>query len=186
VPVHGLVLNEASPAVQPELKPSDPPDPERRASSSGEQQFDRCVDGFVTQDEQDDSSAAYSEEAFQYFLEIERKRSEISNRPFLLMLIDFKKHPGLNPHIDPATAGQLFSILSRSLRDTDFVGWYREGRVAGAVLTQHGAPEGDDLSEAVRQRVGTKLDKQLSPHLANGLQMRIYHLSPNINLRGVQ
>src|SRR4051812_23643836 len=34
------------------------------------------------------SVQAYTEDAFQYFLEMERRRSEASNRPFVLMLID--------------------------------------------------------------------------------------------------
>ena len=119
---------------------------------------------------------AYNEEAFQYFLEIERKRSELSNRPFLLMLIDFKKHP----RIDSAAADKLFSLLSLCLRETDFIGWYREGRVAGAVLTQHGETGRDDLSDGVRQRIGDALREGLPPDLARQLQARVYQIPSHI------
>jgi len=119
---------------------------------------------------------AYNEEAFQYFLEIERKRSELSNRPFLLMLVDFNKHP----RIDAATADKLFSVLALCLRETDFLGWYREGRVAGAVLTQHGETGRDDLSDGVRQRIGEALRDGLPPGLAPQLQARVYQIPSHI------
>jgi len=125
---------------------------------------------------EDGPNHAYNEEAFQYFLEIERKRSEHSNRPFLLMLVDFSKPP----RIDGVTADRLFSVLSECLRDTDFIGWYREGRVAGAVLTQHGEADGDDLSEVVRQRIAAALRRALPIDLARQLQTRVYQIPPHV------
>src|SRR3712207_6410788 len=88
------------------------------------------------------SAAAYGEDAFHYFLEVERRRSEASNHAFLLMLIDFKVQPGKGPNIPSTSASALFASLRLALRETDFYGWYRDGRVAGAVLTQHGEPDG--------------------------------------------
>jgi GGDEF domain-containing protein len=133
------------------------------------EQSDLQAAGFALQD---GPVHAYNEEAFQYFLEMERKRSELSNRPFLLMLVDFHKHP----RIDAVTAETLFSVLSRCLRETDFIGWYREGRVAGAVLTQHGETEADDLSKGVRQRIGGALREGLPSTLAPHLQARVYQI----------
>lgn len=133
----------------------------------------------------DGPGRAYNEEAFQYFLEIERKRSELSNRPFLLMLVDFK-HPGIHPRIDAVTVDKLFSMLSLCLRETDFIGWYREGRVAGAVLTQHGETEGDDLSDVVRRRIGGALRQRLPADPARLLQVRVYQLPPNAMSRSEQ
>jgi hypothetical protein len=155
--------------------------PDGQAHSGGEKGLDRDSCGFALQDGTGD---AYNEEAFHYFLEIERKRSELSNRPFLLMLIEFNRHhPGVNPEIDGATAARLFPILSQCVRETDFIGWYREGRVVGAVLTQHGEPDRDDLSEVVRQRVADALDKHFPPDRPRSLQVRVYQLSPNTKLR---
>ncbi len=119
---------------------------------------------------------AYNEVAFQYLLEIERKRSEASNRPFLLMLVDFNKHL----RIDAVTADRLFSVLALCLRETDFIGWYREGRVAGAVLTQHGEADGDDLSDVVRGRIGAALRQRLPSDLARQLQTRVYQIPTHV------
>jgi hypothetical protein len=181
MPLHHHVLNEVVAPVQTELNPFDHIGPQGRVNSGGENGVDRYSCGFALQD---GAGEAYNEEAFQYFLEVERKRSEISNRPFLLMLIEFNRHPaGINPEIDVVTAGKLFSILQRCLRETDFVGWYRERRVAGAVLTQHGEPDRDDLSEVVRRRVGDALEEHFPPDRPGGLRVRVYQLSPHASLR---
>jgi hypothetical protein len=134
---------------------------------------DRESGGFALQH---GSGQAYNEEAFQYFLEIERKRSENSNRPFLLMLVDFNKHP----RIHGATADTLFSVLSLCLRETDFIGWYREGRVAGAVLTQHGEADWEHLSEVVRGRIEEALRRHLPSELARHVQARVYQIPPHV------
>ena len=181
VPLHHHMLNGVVTAVQTEPKALDQIGPQGRANAAADDGVDRYSCGFALQE---GSGEAYNEEAFQYFLEIERKRSEISNRPFLLMLIEFNRHPaGINPEIDAATADRLFSILPRCLRETDFTGWYREGRVAGAVLTQHGEPDREDLSDVVRQRVTDALEQHFPPDRPRGLQVRVYQLSPHAMLR---
>jgi hypothetical protein len=125
---------------------------------------------------------AYNEEAFHYFLEIERKRSDASKRPFLLMLIDFGKRPAPWSRAD-AIANKLFLALSRCLRETDFVGWYREGRVAGAVLTQHADAYMADVSEIVSRRIGGELEKHSLSNLTGCVQVRVYGLSPSVKFR---
>ena len=91
---------------------------------------------------------AYNEQAFRYFLELERHRSELSGRPFLLLLVDVKRDSvDLEPQIDASTSRQLFSALTQCLRDTDFLGWYREQRTIGAVLTQDKNPPAIRLFE---------------------------------------
>ena len=54
---------------------------------------------------------AYNEEAFRYFLAIERKRAERSRRSILLLLIDMKKQPGMSGRIPPVVAARIFSAF---------------------------------------------------------------------------
>src|SRR5437870_2508775 len=98
---------------------------------------------------EDGQCEAYNEDAFQYFLEIERKRGEPSNPPVLL-LIEFKPSTGLDAVLNRATEAKFFSTVSRAVRETDFIGWYREGRVAGIVLTQHQESDPKRTMEVVR------------------------------------
>jgi hypothetical protein len=110
-------------------------------------------------------------------MEIERKRSEISNRPLLLLLVDLKQLR-MKKRMHPALAGKLFSALWLCLRETDFIGWYREGSVAGAVLTQRAEIAGTDLSRQVRERVIRVMSERLPKAVSDRLQVRIYQLSP--------
>jgi hypothetical protein len=114
---------------------------------------------------------AYNEEAFRYFLEIERKRSEVSRRPFLLLLVDLKR-----TRISGQLSARLFSQLALCLRDTDFVGWYRDGRVAGAVLTQRPDMPEARVSKKVAQRVREALRRQLDAEMGDQLQVRVYQI----------
>jgi hypothetical protein len=143
-------------------------------SGRGELEHPRC--GLVLEGQR---QHVYNEEAFRYFLDIERKRSELSSRSFLLLLVDLKKQGTLDVGIDKASAVQLFAALSLCLRETDFVGWYRESRVAGAVLTQHADTGGSDLPDTVLQRITGALGEGLPANVVGRLQVRVYQLPTN-------
>jgi hypothetical protein len=116
----------------------------------------------------------YNAEAFQYFLEIERKRTQRSGHPFLLLLADLKNQPGKSALLSRPLASKLFAALWLCLRETDFVGWYREDRVAGAVLTQRAELRHAHMSQQLLERITRVLDQRLPPDVAARLQVRIY------------
>src|SRR5205823_7859534 len=93
---------------------------------------------------------AYNEAGFRYFLEIERKRAARLGRPCVLLLVGLKGQPAPSARIDPMLATKLFSSLWLCLRETDVIGWYREDRVAGALLTQLAD---SSQTDAIRERV---------------------------------
>jgi hypothetical protein len=119
---------------------------------------------------------AYSEEAFRYLLALERKRAERYGRSFLLLLVDLKKASHRLPSMDAEIAAIVFDGLSSALRDTDFIGWYRDGRIAGAVLVQlSGAPSGE-MADAVGQRVRNDLLSRVPADVASRLQTRVFQI----------
>lgn len=124
---------------------------------------------------------AYNEEAFRYFLDIERRRSEILKRPFVLLLLDLKKSAVTNDTQPPPE--KLLSALALCVRETDFIGWYRDRSIAGAVLTQHTETTGPDLADAVSRRVVQVLGDRLPSELARGVRVRVYQL-PGVNKNG--
>jgi hypothetical protein len=121
---------------------------------------------------------AYNEEAFRYFLEIERKRAARAQRPVVLLLMTPRDSPHTGERIDPVLAAKLFSGLWRCLRETDIVGWYREHRVAGAVLTQLDDVPRPDVSDLIRHRVGGTLRDCFASDVARRLRVRVYQLRP--------
>lgn len=136
---------------------------------------DRCSCGVALESQ---LGQAYNEEAFRYFLAIERKRSERSGHPLLLLLVDLmvdlKEQPGLSVRVDPIVAPKLFSGLRLCLRETDIIGWYREERVAGAVLTEFGDGPRMEVSRLVGQRVSGVLRECLPADVARRLRVRAY------------
>jgi len=137
--------------------------------------------GFAPEDRE---GVAFNEEMFQHFLMIETKRSERSNRPFLLLLLDLKKVADLDASIEPTVATRLFSGLSQCLRETDFVGWYRKPLVVGAVLTQREGATGSETAHIVNERLRGALNVEAPSDPLQRLQVRVYRRPQGLrNLR---
>src|SRR5215471_17895212 len=74
------------------------------------------------------------EESFHSMLMLERRRAERSRKPFVLMLLD------ASASVESKTAGRLLSrvcsVLLKSTRETDLIGWYQQGAVLGVIFTE--------------------------------------------------
>jgi hypothetical protein len=92
----------------------------------------------------------YGESAFRYFLEIECARSIRSTHPCALLRVDLKDGCGVSSRMSRPTSERLFKALVKSVRETDFVGWYEDQRIAGVVLTE---VAGERLNESIRRAV---------------------------------
>jgi hypothetical protein len=125
----------------------------------------------------DERNEVYNEETFQYFLGIEQKRSARSKRPVLLLLLSLTDQAGIETSIDASVAARLFSALWQCLRETDFVGWHREGRVAGAVLTHCESGPGMQFAHVVGDRLRLALRSGLHSDPLHRLKVRV-HLRP--------
>ena len=120
----------------------------------------------------------YDEETFVYFLAIEQARTESVNYRPRLLLATLEPVPGQPVPIPPASATRLFEGLRLSLRDTDVMGWYRQGHVAGAVLSAcDDAPE-SEMWGLIEQRVGDTLRQRLPSKAARSLRVRVVQQGP--------
>jgi len=124
----------------------------------------------------DGCGPVYNEEAFRYFLQVERKRASRSNSRFLLLLVDLKRDSQQNAHFEQAAAVKLFAAMLPCLRETDFIGWYRQSRVASAVLTQVGEIPGVEVANLVADRVRDAFGQNLPAATAERLQIRVYQV----------
>ena len=79
-------------------------------------------------------NAFYDALQFQQMLRVERRRTERSKKPFILMLVDLSAvHAG--PHPGDELAKLKFILLSGS-RETDIRGWYEQDRIMGIIFTE--------------------------------------------------
>jgi hypothetical protein len=116
----------------------------------------------------------YDERTFQYLLGLEQRRSDRSGRPFVLVLVDTGTDGNSRARIDPEVATTIFSGLSQCLRETDFLGWYEDGRRAGAVLTELGDGPGSDSRELINEKVLTRgFLERLPSDVARQLQIQV-------------
>jgi hypothetical protein len=124
---------------------------------------------------------AYDEEAFQHFLAVERVRAQRSERSLLLLLVSLRRSEDGSSEISRALSPTLLAALGMCIREIDFFGWYRDRRVAGAVLTQ-----GLDLLDpAARDRILARatsiLNEHLPPSVSKRLRVRVVRLGLNGN-----
>ena len=81
----------------------------------------------------DGNREALTEAIFKRMLGIERKRTERSREPFLLMLLGAGNHHA-SENSDKALDSMLPFLLS-SVRETDVIGWYKDRITVGVIFT---------------------------------------------------
>jgi hypothetical protein len=60
------------------------------------------------------------------------------------------------------------------------IGWYREERTAGAVLTQLGPVPADEMSQIIHQRVSAALSTDVPADFARRLNIRVCRIQPRL------
>ncbi len=87
---------------------------------------------------------------FLRMLRIERKRTERSGRPFVLMLLETET---LFSRARAGAFEKFANILARTTRETDFKGWYKAGSTFGVIFTEIDATRGAAVTRALAARV---------------------------------
>lgn len=122
----------------------------------------------------------YTEGAFRHFLEVERVRALRSGRTFFLLLISLRRGSERGVQFAPGVAANLLAGLGHCVREVDFIGWYRDRRVAGAVLAQGLEEPGADASRRIVERVTRVLGERLPRSVADRLRVRVVTLGSQL------
>lgn len=110
-----------------------------------------------------DRLACWDEPVFRYLVAVESGRAERTGRPFLVLVADAGSALGVSG---------LAPALSRSLRESDLVGWHRTDRRAAALLAETAVDR--DTARLVGTKVLRSLGTALPAEVARGLRVRIY------------
>jgi len=121
------------------------------------------------------NSPLFSEELFEKLLCLERKRSERSRKPFVLMLVDASKP--LHTDRRKIVFAQLAIALSLSTRETDIWGWHKKGSVIGVILTEIGAADTGSLRNTILSKVTSALRPALRPGELEDIRFS-FHMFP--------
>jgi len=116
-----------------------------------------------------------SEESFQRMISLERKRSERSRKPFLLMLVDMGGY--MPSERTTKVLGSILSALAVSTRETDVTGWYKHSSVVGVMFTEIGLEDRASVLGTMITRVSETLKSALSFEQFNQVSLS-FHLFP--------
>lgn len=114
----------------------------------------------------------YLASEFRRLLTIERKRCDRSGNAIIVCLITLPNPENVN------AAREVFNGLSVTLRETDLIGWYKTGRVIGAILTDIELDSRLSAADAVREKLEHSLDGVLGE--ASGQDRLATHIYPEI------
>lgn len=101
-----------------------------------------------------------NEEAFQRMIAVERKRTERSRKPFLLMLLDAGNPQNLEKN--GKALNSIVPVLLSSIRETDVIGWYNDRVTIGAIFTGLLAEDKTSILSTILARVSTTLRDMLT------------------------
>jgi lipopolysaccharide/colanic/teichoic acid biosynthesis glycosyltransferase len=112
-----------------------------------------------------------SEPVFLRHLRLERRRSERSRQPFVLMLVEPARRgrDDLRSNLLERTA----SALLPAIRETDIAGWYKT-RCLGVIFAEVGSRERSSVIDALRTRMITALRSRLRPGEIEQLELSFY------------
>jgi lipopolysaccharide/colanic/teichoic acid biosynthesis glycosyltransferase len=115
------------------------------------------------------------QESFHKIVSRERKRTERSRRPFLLMLLDAGAELGTRDSVRTLT--KIVSTLVPAVRETDAVGWYESGSVVGVIFTELDCEDRNAIVSTMLVRVSSTLRDHLTGEEFDCMRMS-FHVFP--------
>ena len=113
-------------------------------------------------------------EAFRRMIALERKRSERSRKPFMLLLLDMGDRPSEK---NGKSLAKILSVLSLSTRDTDVTGWYKNDCVVGVMFTEIAIEDRSSIPGIILARVTDTLRNNLAFEQFNRVSVS-FHVFP--------
>ena len=101
-----------------------------------------------------------NEGAFHRMISLERKRTERSRKPFLLMLL--KMGHNLQSDKNGKALAKILSTLSLSTRETDVIGWHKNNSEVGVLFTEFGLDDRSTILSTMMIRVSDTFRQNLN------------------------
>jgi lipopolysaccharide/colanic/teichoic acid biosynthesis glycosyltransferase len=111
----------------------------------------------LAHNQEDPQQDVLLENAFHSMLTLERRRAERSRKPFVLMLLDANLENGTAERI----LMRAVEVIVATKRETDLVGWYRQGGILGIIFTEVTLDGERPITETLRAKVDTAFIKHL-------------------------
>jgi lipopolysaccharide/colanic/teichoic acid biosynthesis glycosyltransferase len=127
---------------------------------------------FITTEER----VILNEESFKRMIAIERKRTERSREPFLLMLVEAGNSYRTEKHNKPLD--RILSAMLSSTRETDVVGWYKDRITVGVMFTGLAIDDKNAVLSTILSRVSAALRDELTTEQFSQISLS-FHFFPD-------
>jgi lipopolysaccharide/colanic/teichoic acid biosynthesis glycosyltransferase len=117
-----------------------------------------------------------NEESFKRMIAIERKRTERSREPFLLMLVEAENAQRPGDHAKPLD--RILSAMLSSTRETDVVGWYKDRITVGVMFTGLAVEDKNGILGTILSRVSAALRDELTSEQFSQISLS-FHFFPD-------
>jgi lipopolysaccharide/colanic/teichoic acid biosynthesis glycosyltransferase len=101
-----------------------------------------------------------NEDTFNRMIAVERKRTERTKQPFLLMLLETGNQQG--PARNGGSLESMVSALLPAIRETDVIGWYKDRTVIGVMYTGLVVNNKNSVLSMILNRVSAALGDKLT------------------------
>jgi exopolysaccharide biosynthesis polyprenyl glycosylphosphotransferase len=118
----------------------------------------------------------YGVSHFRNMLRIERKRTERSKKPFLLMLLDLS---GLHIQQRPNFCEIIKPVLLSCSRETDIRGWYTQNTIIGTIYTEMASVDESSI-EKIFRKLHNKITDTLDAEWVKKIKVS-FHVFPEEN-----
>lgn len=115
-----------------------------------------------------------TEEIFRRMISLERKRSERTQRPFVLLLMDTGRN--LPTEKNGRILLEILAALQAATRETDVMGWYEANSVVGVMFTEI-TPDNNLVLSTILSRISDVLRDRLTLEQFSQLKFS-FHLFP--------
>jgi len=112
------------------------------------------------------------EESFRRVIAVERKRTERSKAPFVLMLLEVANYGAEKAG---TALDSVISVLMSSSRETDLVGWYKERLTVGALFTGLVVGDKSSILNTILSRVSSSLRDELTFEQFNLVSISLHY-----------
>jgi lipopolysaccharide/colanic/teichoic acid biosynthesis glycosyltransferase len=117
-----------------------------------------------------------NEESFKRMIAIERKRTERSREPFLLMLVEAGNPQRAEKHGKPLD--RILTAMLSSTRETDVVGWYKDRITVGVMFTGLAVEDKNVVLSTILSRVSAALRDELTTEQFTQISLS-FHFFPD-------
>ena len=112
------------------------------------------------------------EEMFHRMISLERKRTERSRKPFLLMLLDIGE--SIQVGRESKALSKILSALSITSRETDVIGWYKSNSIVGVMYTEITFEDRALILSTMMTRISESLRNHLNLEIFTRINLSFY------------